>query len=94
MLLGFGYLYNFMFFFLLFFFQKAYNNRLKKNSWPEFCNIIFLFLHNIGSFGPVDQQINLVSPYAKKTINAFLLISDHNLTLTQLKCTWKKNTNY
>ena len=57
MLLGFGYLYKFMF---LFFFQKAENNRLKKASWSKFCNIIFLFLLKVGSVGPVDQHINFV----------------------------------
>ena len=60
MLLGFGYLYKFMFCFF-FFFQKAGNTRLKKASWPKFCNIIFLFLLKLGSVGPVDQQINLIS---------------------------------
>ena len=34
-------------------------------SWPKFCNIIFLFLLKIGSVGPADQQINLVSPKKK-----------------------------
>ena len=43
MLLGFGYLYKFMFYFLLLFFQKAENNTLKKASWPKCCNIIFCF---------------------------------------------------
>ena len=57
MLLGFGYLYKFVMFYFFFFFQKAENNRLEK-----FCNIIFLFLLKIGLGGPVDQQINLVSP--------------------------------
>ena len=56
MFLGFGYL------FISFFFQNAENNRLKKGSWPKFCNITFLFLLNVGSVGPVDQQINLVLP--------------------------------
>ena len=50
------------FFFLFFFIQKAENNRLKKANWPKFCNIIFLFLLKAGSAGPVEQQINLVSP--------------------------------
>ena len=61
MLLGFGYLHKFVKFYFLSFFQKAENNRLKKASWPKFCNII-LFLLKIGSVEPVDQQINLVSP--------------------------------
>ena len=52
-----------MFFFSYYFFQKAENNRLKKISWPKFCNIVFLFLLKIGSVGPVDQQIHLISPY-------------------------------
>ena len=58
MLLGFGYLYKFAMFYF-FFFQKTENNRLKKNSLPKFY-IIFLFLLKIGSFRPVDQQINLL----------------------------------
>ena len=44
-----------------FFFQKEESNRLKKASCPKFGNI-FLFLVKIGSVGPVDQQMNLVSP--------------------------------
>ena len=51
-------------YFFFFFFQKAENNRLKKASWPKFCNIIFWFLLKIRSVGRsvghVDQQINLV----------------------------------
>ena len=50
-----------MFFFYIFL-RKAENNRLKKASWPKFCNIIFSILLKIGSVGSVDQQINLVSP--------------------------------
>ena len=46
--------------FYFFFFQKAENNRLKKANWPKFCNIIFLFLFEIGLVSLVDQQINLV----------------------------------
>ena len=34
-----------------------------KKKWPKFCTI-FLFLLKIGLVGPVDQQINLVSPNA------------------------------
>ena len=60
MLLGFGYLYKFVLF-ISFFFQTAEINRLKKVSWPKF-NTTFLLLLKIGSVGPVDQQINLVSP--------------------------------
>ena len=63
MLLGFGSLYKFvMFFFFKLLFQKAESNRTTKASWPKFCNIIFLFLLKLGSLGPVDQQINLISP--------------------------------
>ena len=62
MLLGFGYLYKFvMFYFFFFFFKKQKIIDFKKASWPKFCNITFLFLLKIGSVGPVDQQINLVS---------------------------------
>ena len=60
MLFGFGYLYVCYIYF--FFLQKAGNNRfLKKGGWSKFCNI-FLFLHKVGSVGPVDQQINVVLP--------------------------------
>ena len=62
MLLGFGYLYKFAMFYFFFFFKKQKIIDLKKASWPKFCNINFLFLLKIGSVGPVDQQINLVSP--------------------------------
>ena len=48
--------------FISFFFKKQEIIDLKKASWPKFCNISFLFLLKIGSVGPVDQQINLVSP--------------------------------
>ena len=61
-LLSCGYLYKFVMFYFFFFFQKAENNRLKKASWPKFCNIISLFLLKIGLVGPVDQQIKLVPP--------------------------------
>ena len=46
----------------LFFSQKTENNRLKKNSWPKFYNITFLFLLKIGYVGPADQETNWVSP--------------------------------
>ena len=52
--------------FVLFFFKKQKIIDLKKASRPKFCNIIFLFFLKIGSVGPVDQQINLVSPYLWK----------------------------
>ena len=45
-----------------FFFKKQKIIDLKKSSWTKYCNINFLFLLKIGSVGPVDQQINLVSP--------------------------------
>ena len=60
MLLGFG-IYMFVMFYS-FFLQKAESNRLKKTSWPKFCNITFFFLLKVGSVGPVDQQINFVLP--------------------------------
>ena len=65
MLLGFGYLYKFdmFYFFFFFFFFKKQRIDLKKASWPKFCNITFFSLLKIGSVGPVNQQINLVSPY-------------------------------
>ena len=44
MFLGFGYLYKFVMFYVLFFFPKVENNRLKKATQPKFGNIIFLFL--------------------------------------------------
>ena len=56
--LGFGCFYKFvMFYFLLFFFQKAENNRLKKASWPKFCNIIFLFLLKTGQSSPQTNKL-------------------------------------
>ena len=51
MRLGFGYWYKFVKFCFFFFFQKAENNKYKKK-----CQFA-----KIGSVGPVDQQINLVS---------------------------------
>ena len=62
MLLGFGYLFKFAMFYFLFF-KKQKRIDLKKASWPKFCNTIFLFLLKIGSVGPVEQQINLISRY-------------------------------
>ena len=58
MVLSFGYLKKFVMFYFFFFFQKA---EIKKKPTGNFCNIIFLFLLKIGSVGPLDQQINLVS---------------------------------
>ena len=48
--------------FLFFLCKKQKTVNLKKARGPKFCNIIFLFLHKIGSVGPVDPHINLVSP--------------------------------
>ena len=64
MLLGLGYFYKFvMFYFLFFFSQKAESNRFKKKPVVQnFVILFFKFLLKIGSVGPVDQQINLVSP--------------------------------
>ena len=57
MLLCFGFLYKLALFYFFFVFQKAENNRLKKSLLAI---IIFLFLHNIGLAGPLDQQTNVV----------------------------------
>ena len=64
MLLGFSHFWKLVLFIISFCFSffKKQNIDFKKASWPEFCNIIFLFLLKIGSVGPVDQQINLASP--------------------------------
>ena len=70
MVLGFGYLYKFAMFYFLFFLKKQ---RLKKANWPKFCSIIFSFLLKIGSVGPVDQYINLVSP--KNTSGNYVTIN-------------------
>ena len=59
MLIGFSYLC--VSYVLCLFFQIAENDRLKKANWPNFFNIIFWFLLNVGSIGPVNQQINFVS---------------------------------
>ena len=50
----------------IFFFKKQKIIDLKKASRPKFCNIIFLFFLKIGSIGPIDQQLNLFSPYLWK----------------------------
>ena len=63
MLLGFGYLYKIVMFYFFLFFSKSIKQWIKKKKWPKFCTI-FLFLLKIGLVGPVDQQINLVSPNA------------------------------
>ena len=57
MLLGVGYLYV-----CYTFLQIIENNRLKKASWPKFCNIIFLLLLKVGLVVPVSLQINFVLP--------------------------------
>ena len=59
MLLGCSYLYKFVMFYFLFL-QKAEDNKLKKSSWPKFCNIILLFLLKLGLFEHSDQHIDLV----------------------------------
>ena len=67
------------FFYYPIFFQKAENSRLKKASWPKFCNAIFLFLLKIGSGGPVDQQISLGSPKQ-------IMILSHSYSDFHAKC--------
>ena len=48
MLLCFGYLYTFCYVLFLFFFQKAENNRLKKNSVGQnFVTYFFVFAQNM-----------------------------------------------
>ena len=47
---------------LCFFPKKQKEKDFKNASCPKFCNIIFLFLLEIGSVGPVDQQINFALP--------------------------------
>ena len=78
MLLGFGYLYKFVIFYFLFLFEKQKIIDKKKNSWPKVCNIIFLLLIKIGSVGPVDQQINLVSPNSWNDIENWTTITAYN----------------
>ena len=56
------YLICYVLFLFFFFFKKQKTVDLKKARRLKFCNIIFLFLHKIGSVGPVDPQIDLVSP--------------------------------
>ena len=79
MLLGFDYSFKFMFYFF-FLFQKAEINRLKKKPVGQNVAILFfLLLFKIGLVGPVDQQINLVSPFKtflknkKKSGTSFLV---------------------
>ena len=60
MFLDFGYLY--VCYVLFLFLERTENNRSKKISWTKFFNIIFLFLPNVGSVGPVYQQINFALP--------------------------------
>ena len=68
MIPGFGYLYKSVMFHFLFLFKKQKIIDSKKTSWPKFCNTIFLFLLKIGSVGPIEQQINLVSFYTMRYI--------------------------
>ena len=65
MLLVFGYLYKFVTFYFLSFFQKTENNRLKKTLGQNFVTLFFLF--KIGSVGPVDQQIRIGRHIPAKT---------------------------
>ena len=46
--------------FISFFFKKQKTIDFKKNSWPKFYNIIFLFLLKVGSIGSVEQKIDFV----------------------------------
>ena len=64
MLLGLGYFYKFVMFYFLFFFLKKQKviDLKKKPVVQNFVILFFKFLLKIGSVGPVDQQINLVSP--------------------------------
>ena len=50
----------------IFFFKKQKIIDFKKASRTKFCNIIFLFFLKIGSIGPIEQQLNLFSPYLWK----------------------------
>ena len=63
-------------FYFFFFFKKQRIINFKKASWLKFCNIMLLFLLKIGSVGPADQQINLVSPNEDSIINLALFCSD------------------
>ena len=54
MLLGFGYLYVC---YVSFLFSSKRRNQ-KKASWPNFVILFLLFLHKVGSVGPIDQQVN------------------------------------
>ena len=59
-----------------YFFQKAENNLLKKEPVGQnflifFFFFFFLLFLKIESVGPVDQQINLVSPFFIKLITLF-----------------------
>ena len=51
-----------MFYFIFFSFKKQKIIYLKKNKQLASIRAIIIFLLIIGSVGPVDQQINLVSP--------------------------------
>ena len=48
--------------FYFFFFQKAERDRLKKTVGQNFVISLLFLLPKIGSVGPIDQQMNLVSP--------------------------------
>ena len=63
MLLGFGYLYKFVMFYLFIFFKKQkIIDFEKKTVGQKFVILFFCFRLKIGLVVPVDQQITLVSP--------------------------------
>ena len=53
------------FIYLFIYFEKQNMIDLKKSVGQNFCNVILLFLHKIGSVVFVNQQINLVSSNSK-----------------------------
>ena len=64
--------------------KKTENNRLKKSSWPKFCNIIFLFLLKIRSVGPADSRTYLSNlnnlgvciPFCVNSVYIFFISSE------------------
>ena len=65
------------------FFKKTpENNRLKKSSWPKFCNIIFLFLLKIRSVGSADSRtylshlnnLEVCNPFCGNSVYIFFYI--------------------
>ena len=65
--------------FISYFFLKKQKRKDWKNAcWPKMSNIIFLFLLQIESIGPVDKQINLFSPSNINLQNTRnLILSNH-----------------